>query len=135
MDPLIAPKSGIVLLGAPSADAKSSKPDTKSTQAMRLDLAEGMFSELLKSVRSGGKGLHVSFGKTPVSVPTIVSSLAVNAAANIIAVHRHSTTGTRRKSSLSHLQPLVKNSTAILQTETANSTSPAGSAITSERRR
>ncbi|SLM36845.1 hypothetical protein LPUS_06533 [Lasallia pustulata] len=65
MDPLLAPKSGIALLGAPHVDAKSSKPDAKSTQVMRLDLAEGMFSELLKSVRGGGKGLQLSFGKTP----------------------------------------------------------------------
>lgn len=72
MESLLGPKSGIVLLGAPNADTKQSRLETKSTQVMRLDLAEGMLSELLKSVRSGGKGVHVSFGKTPVSLTIIV---------------------------------------------------------------
>lgn len=76
MESLLGPNSGIALLGAPNADAKYSKLETKSTQVMRLDLAEGMLSELLKSVRSGGKGIHVSFGKTPVSVTIIVYSSA-----------------------------------------------------------
>lgn len=133
MDPLLGPKSGIALLGAPNADARYSKPETKSTQVMRLDLAEGMFSELLKSVRSGGRGIHVYFGKSPVSVPTAVYSLLMNTAANTIHVRRHSTTGPRHNNSVPRHQPLVGSSTAILQTGKMSTTLPAGSAIILDR--
>ena len=134
MDPLLVPKSGIALVGAPNADAKNSKPDTKPTQVMRLDLAEGMFNELLRSVRSGGKGIHVSFGKIPVCIPYL-PSLTVTPTANVFHVHRHSTTGRNHNSLRPHLQPSARNFTAILRTKTTDSNSPAGSATILEWRR
>lgn len=135
MESLLGPKSGIVLLGAPNADTKQSKLETISTQVMRLDLAEGMLSELLKSVRSGGKGVHVSFGKTPVSLNIIVYSLATYTAVNTVHAHRHSTTGLGHIDSLPCPHPSPRNSTTIRRTAKTSTTLPAGSVTISNRRR
>ena len=68
MGALKIPKEGIALLGGPcSVPAKTDAPQLKPLQAMRLELEEGILENILRSARSGGKGVHLSFGKTIVS--------------------------------------------------------------------
>ena len=65
---------GLTLLGAPGSNTDNdvSKAGGKVQQAMRLDLEEGVLQNILRSARSGGKGVHVSFGKTIVGLFTIL---------------------------------------------------------------
>ncbi|KAI9872065.1 MAG: hypothetical protein M1830_002103 [Pleopsidium flavum] len=62
---LVVPKSGLVLDGATDVNVGSIKSGSKPTQVMRMILSEGMLDELMKSSRAGGKGMQLSFGKTP----------------------------------------------------------------------
>lgn len=67
MAQLTIPEGGLVLAGAPSSNnANGSSAGTKPPQAMRLDLADGVLEEILRASRNGGKGVHMSFGKTVV---------------------------------------------------------------------
>ena len=79
MDTMKIAKAGVSLLGAPGSavgeDGSSTSP--KPLQAMRLELEAGILDNIIRSARSGGKGVHMSFGKTIVSGP-IVEPKSVN---------------------------------------------------------
>ncbi len=66
MGSLVVPKTGLALVGANDANMGTSKTGSRSTQVMQMILSEDLLEELVKSNRSGGKGMHLSFGKTPV---------------------------------------------------------------------
>ena len=69
MAPLSIPDSGLNLVDVDRSETviKVSESDSTILQTLQLDLAEGLLEEVLKSARHGGKGVHVSFGKTVVS--------------------------------------------------------------------
>ena len=71
MDILNIAEEGITLSGAPGSrpGGAANKPPSKPLQAMRLELEDGVLDNILRSARSGGKGVHLSFGKTIVSWP------------------------------------------------------------------
>ena len=73
MDIMKIAEAGVSLLGAPrsaaSEDGSSTSP--KPLQAMRLELDAGVLDNIIRSARSGGKGVHMSFGKTIVSGPFV----------------------------------------------------------------
>ncbi|KAL8831898.1 MAG: hypothetical protein Q9191_000611 [Dirinaria sp. TL-2023a] len=61
------PAEGLTFQGSPAPLIHGDGlPKTASTvkQAMRLDLDEGVLQGILRTARSGGKGVHVSFGKS-----------------------------------------------------------------------
>jgi len=62
MEGIPIPKSGLVL--GPAGADQSVKDGTSFAQVMQLDLKDGMFEEILKASRHGGKALLISFGKT-----------------------------------------------------------------------
>ena len=68
-------EEGVSLPAAPGSavgeDGSSTSP--KPLQAMRLELEAGVLDNIIRSSRSGGKGVHMSFGKTIVSSPTVES--------------------------------------------------------------
>ena len=67
MGQLSIAEGGVVLTGTPSFDqANGLSVGTKPPQAMRLELMNGALDDILKASRNGGKGVHVSFGKTVV---------------------------------------------------------------------
>ena len=64
------PANGVALHGslAPRIHSDGApKTTSKVKQAMRLDLDEGVVQGILRTARSGGKGVHVSFGKSIVN--------------------------------------------------------------------
>ena len=69
MDTLNIAEEGVTLNGAPGfrPGGSANKPSSKPLQAMRLELEDGVLDNILRSARSGGKGVHLSFGKTIVS--------------------------------------------------------------------
>ena len=70
MDTIKIAEEGISLLGASGHvhGEDDPKPAVKPMQAMRLELEEGVLDNILRSARSGGKGVHLSFGKTIVII-------------------------------------------------------------------
>lgn len=66
MTTLSIPSSGLTLLGSPGTKDYNdvSKIGGRVPQAMRLDLDDGVLQNILRTARSGGKGVHLSFGKT-----------------------------------------------------------------------
>lgn len=61
------PAEGLTFHGSPALHFHSDgapKTISKVKQAMRLDLDEGILQGILRTARSGGKGVHVSFGKS-----------------------------------------------------------------------
>ena len=70
---LSVPGKSLSLLGSPGlgTDNDASTTGGAVPQAMQLDLEEGVLQNILRSARSGGKGVHVSFGKTIVSPFTV----------------------------------------------------------------
>lgn len=73
MAPLNVPDGGLILGEPPrsKADDYASKDGAKQAQLMQLDLSDVELEEIKKTVRHGGKGIHISFGKTIVSRPSI----------------------------------------------------------------
>ena len=73
MDIMKIAEGGVSILGAPRSalgeDGSSTSP--KPLQAMRLELDAGVLDNIIRSARSGGKGVHMSFGKTIVSGPFV----------------------------------------------------------------
>lgn len=69
MDTLNIPEEGVTLHGAPGSarSEDTSKPPSMPLQAMRLELEHGVLDNVLRTAQSGGKGVHLSFGKTIVS--------------------------------------------------------------------
>ena len=74
MNTLKIGQEGIVLHGAPgSAQSESaSKPSVKPLQAMRLELEDDVLDHIIRSAQSGGKGVHMSFGKNIVRIFLLV---------------------------------------------------------------
>ena len=72
MDSLIVPASGLTLTGRPASNLQTDPTNVgaKSPQVLQLDLTQAVLEELLKNAVAGGKGIHVSFGKVPVSHPS-----------------------------------------------------------------
>jgi len=66
MTTLDIPSKGLTLLECPGTNEHNvvSKTGERVQQAMRLDLEDGVLQNLLRSARSGGKGVNLSFGKT-----------------------------------------------------------------------
>jgi len=58
--------NGLRLLECPGMNAHDDNTKTggRVQQAMRLDLEDGVLQNILRSARSGGKGVNLSFGKT-----------------------------------------------------------------------
>ena len=68
MDNFNITEEGVSLFGAPgSVQGEDVVKPLKPLQAMRLELEAGVLDNILRSARSGGKGVHLSFGKTIVS--------------------------------------------------------------------
>ena len=69
MDTLNIAEEGVTLNGAPGfrPGGSANKTSPKPLQAMRLELEDGVLDNILRTARSGGKGVHLSFGKTIVS--------------------------------------------------------------------
>lgn len=67
MAPLVISKTGTRLRGVPNVD-ESTASQARLPQVMRLDLAETMLQDLLKTVRMGGPSVQLSFGETPVRI-------------------------------------------------------------------
>ncbi|KAI9706589.1 MAG: hypothetical protein M1836_003596 [Candelina mexicana] len=65
MPSVLVPEDGLSLHHATAAGNSPSKPPSRPTQAMRLDLPADMVNEILKSARGGGKAVQLSFGKAP----------------------------------------------------------------------
>ena len=87
MDILNIPDDGLTLNGAPGfrPGGSANKPPLKPLQAMRLELEDGVLDNILRTAQSGGKGVHLSFGKTIVGWPHagIEASLALPSYADI----------------------------------------------------
>jgi len=65
MTTLDIPSNGLTLREFPSSSGHDvSKTGGRVQQAMRLDLEDGVLQNILRSARSGGKGVNLSFGKT-----------------------------------------------------------------------
>jgi len=58
--------NGLTLLECPGMNAHDdiTKTGGRVQQAMRLDLEDGVLQNILRSARSGGKGVNLSLGKT-----------------------------------------------------------------------
>lgn len=57
--------NGLTLLECPGTSGHDhiSKTGARVQQAMRLDLEDAVLQNILRSARSGGKGVNLSFGK------------------------------------------------------------------------
>lgn len=104
-------EEGVSLLGASGHvhGEDDSKPAVKPLQAMRLELEDGVLDNIVRTARSGGKGVHLSFGRT------IVISLPIEPEALRFlsdSLYRHSTTGTDPNSCLQPLSIPLLRSTA-----------------------
>ena len=77
------PAEGLMLHGAPGPHARGdpSKTALLAQQAMRLDLDEGVLQGILRSARSGSKGVHVSFGKS-----IVIDSLQVSYCSRVTTI-------------------------------------------------
>lgn len=65
MTTLDIPTNGLTLLECPGTNGYDiSRTGARVQQAMRLDLEDGVLQNILRSARSGGKGVNLSFGKT-----------------------------------------------------------------------
>ena len=97
MDTLNIAEEGVTLNGAPGfrPGGSTNKPTLKPLQAMRLELEDGVLDNILRTARSGGKGVHLSFGKTIVSRPNSGMEASLhNIFRMLTPIHRHSITGT-----------------------------------------
>lgn len=76
---ITVPESGLSLVDVASSNVENppSMTGTKPPQAMRLELTEGVLEEILKGTRIGGKGVHLTFGKTVVRLHQKFSSTFV----------------------------------------------------------
>ena len=63
MAPTHVPDGGLAL-SSPRPYDHLHKDGSKNIQIMQLDLEDGMLHEMIKSIRHGGKGPQLSFGKT-----------------------------------------------------------------------
>ena len=78
---LTVPNGGTTLCGIPGSASDDGSSSAKAVpQAFRLDLEDGVLQNILRSARSGGKGVHVSFGKTivgPFTTSLVLSELTM----------------------------------------------------------
>lgn len=76
MGTLTVPASGVTLIGSSASDAAnhSLKIAGQPVQVMRLDLAPGVLTDILKSSLNNKKKIQISFGRVVVS-PSIIPIL------------------------------------------------------------
>ena len=63
MAELVVPAMGLALGGLPDPITAQPNESREPIQVMTLDLADGVFDDLLKCARYGGKPISISFGK------------------------------------------------------------------------
>jgi hypothetical protein len=93
MAPILVPHDGLTLAqpALPKPDNDNAESGSMPTQAMLLDLDDGVLDEVLKIARNGGKGVSVAFGKTIVRLP-IEKFISITIQTISSHVHRCSTT-------------------------------------------
>ncbi|KAI9817202.1 MAG: hypothetical protein M1827_001314 [Pycnora praestabilis] len=121
------PKTGLPLRGRPSVEDGGPKLISKSTQAMQLTLAGEILDDLLKSARGGGKGIYLSFGKSPtLHYGSKTRDIVTSPEGASHELYLHSTTDHKPELSfaglLSHKLGIRKAEEIIAGTDTALST-------------
>ena len=73
MGTLTVPASGMTLVGSPASNNadNSLKAAGQPVQVMRLDLAPGVLSDLLKNSANNKRKIHISFGRAVVRASNI----------------------------------------------------------------
>ena len=78
MNTLKLPPGGLALEATPNTDKSSTKSELKPAQVFQLNLASGLLEDLLKEARTGGKGVHIILGKSPVCILVVGNQFIAN---------------------------------------------------------